>query len=49
MSLTIMFSIAILCGIARGIKDMNDVRNNPSLGVKPSPNIFTYLFIDSYE
>lgn len=38
--------LSMCCGIIKGLQDMTNVRNNPSLGVKPSKNIFTYLFID---
>lgn len=45
--LKIIFLSAIILGIIRGIIDMQEVRKNPSLGIKPSQNIFSYLFIDN--
>lgn len=37
---------SMICGIINGISDMNKVRDNPSLGVKESKNLFTYLFLN---
>lgn len=39
----------MICGIFRGISDMCDVRQNPSIGVKESKNIFTYFLTDTYR
>jgi hypothetical protein len=44
--LLICLIITMLGNIIRGLHDIQSVRLNPSLGVKPSKNIFTYLFID---
>jgi hypothetical protein len=48
MNYIILVGIIIsgICGIFQGLNDMQQVKRNPSLGVKPSKNIFTYLFID---
>lgn len=41
--------MAIIFGILRGISDMYEVRHNPSIGVKESKNLFTFLFTDNYR
>jgi hypothetical protein len=47
--LKIMFISAMVCGFLAALKDMSLVRQNPALSAKRSNNIFTYLFVDSYE
>lgn len=39
---------AIISGILQGLNDISRVRQNPSLGVKESKNLFTFLFTDKY-
>ena len=39
---------AMISGILQGLNDMSKVRQNPSLGVKESKNLFTFLFTDKY-
>lgn len=46
--LKVLFLSAIFLGIIRGIMDMQEVRKNPYLGVKPSQNLLSYLFIDNW-
>lgn len=50
MSNTLLFFLilAILGGMVHGFSEINNVRQNPSLGVKPSKNLFTFLFTDKY-
>lgn len=50
MNSTLLFFLilAILGGIVHGFSEINTVRKNPSLGVKPSKNLFTFLFTDKY-
>jgi hypothetical protein len=38
--------VSIIGGIVGGLNQIQEVRRNPSLGIKQSKNIFTYLFID---
>lgn len=38
--------IAMLGGICNGLKNVNDCKINPSLGVKPSKNLVEFLFTD---
>lgn len=38
--------LSMICGIVHGVSDMKKVRHNPSLGVKESKNLFTYLFLN---
>jgi hypothetical protein len=40
--------LAIINGIAKGLNDIREVRQNPVLGVKESKNLFTFLFTDKY-
>jgi hypothetical protein len=40
--------ISMIGGVLRGLNDMREVRNNPSLGVKESKNLFSFLFTDRY-
>lgn len=40
--------VGIICGLLQGLNDMIEVRNNPSIGVKESKNLFTFLFADKY-
>lgn len=40
--------LAIINGIVQGLNDIKQVRNNPSLGVKESKNLLTFLFTDKY-
>lgn len=39
---------AMISGTLQGLNDMSKVRQNPSLGVKESKNLFTFLFTDKY-
>lgn len=50
MNHIILFCIvfAMISGILQGLNDMGQVRQNPSLGVKESKNLFTFLFTDKY-
>jgi hypothetical protein len=48
-ALLLVFGLAIVAGIISGIQEMNAVKRNPSLGVKKSKNLWTFLFEDSYE
>lgn len=43
--LLFFIGIAIINGIIKGLNDIEKVRHNPSLGVKESKNLFTYLFL----
>jgi hypothetical protein len=38
--------IAIIAGICNGLKNVNDCKINPSLGVKPSNSLIEFLFTD---
>jgi hypothetical protein len=40
--------VSMIGGVLRGLNDMREVRNNPSLGVKESKNLFSFLFTDRY-
>lgn len=46
--LKLCFIIAIVSGVINGLYQLYIVKNNPSLGIKPSKNLFTFLFIDPY-
>lgn len=35
-------------GVLQGLNDMREVRINPSLGIKESKNLFSFLFTDRY-
>lgn len=50
MNYILLFCIVLsmICGVLRGLNDMREVRNNPSLGVKESKNLFSFLFTDKY-
>jgi hypothetical protein len=39
---------ACVVGWVKAGKEMNAVKKDPSLGVPPSKNIFTFLFTDPY-
>ena len=43
------FLLCIGIGLLEGIANTIKVKKNPKLGVKPSNNIFTFLFMDKYE
>jgi hypothetical protein len=45
-ALTIAILICIVAGFIHGGQLMNNVKKDPRLGVKPSKNLFTFLFID---
>lgn len=46
--LKIFFIIAIVFGFFNGLYEIYIVKNNPSLGITPSKNLFTFLFVDRY-
>lgn len=46
--LKFLFIIAIVSGFLNGLYELYRVQNNPSLGIKPSKNLFTFLFMDRY-
>lgn len=47
-TLLLFLVIAIIGGILHGFSEMDSVKKNPSLGIKPSKNLFTFLFTDKY-
>lgn len=47
--LLMVFAIGAIIGIMNGINSMSEVRANPSTGVKPSANIFTFFLFDNYK
>jgi hypothetical protein len=51
MNSTLLFFLvcAIIGGMVNGFAEINKVKKDPKLGVKPSKNIFTFLFCDRYE
>lgn len=50
MNYILLFCIvlAIINGIVQGLNDIKQVRYRPSLGVKESKNLFTFMFTDKY-
>jgi len=50
MNYILLFCIilSMIGGVLRGLNDIIEVRHNPSLGVKESKNLFTFLFTDKY-
>lgn len=46
--LLVCIVLAMINGIIQGLNDMHQVRTNPSIGVKESKNLFTFLFTDKY-
>lgn len=45
----LFFLIAAICGgVLNGFSEISQVKHNPSLGVKPSNNIFSFIFTDKY-
>lgn len=50
MNYILLFCIvlAMINGIAQGLNEMTQVRRDPSLGIKESKNLFSFLFTDQY-
>jgi hypothetical protein len=44
--LTIAFIVAAIFGWIKGGEDMKRARHDPSIGVKPSQNLISFLFLD---
>jgi hypothetical protein len=45
-ALKIFIIIALFAGFIDGLLKVNNVRNNPRLGVRPSRGMFDFLFFD---
>jgi len=44
--LFVFFVLSAMLGILHGILSMRQARSNPMFGVRPSKNLFTFLFMD---
>jgi hypothetical protein len=51
MNYTILFGIIMagIIGWVRGGEEMKRARIDPNIGIPPSKNLFTYLFLDEYR
>lgn len=47
-TLLLFLIVAIIGGVCHGFSEIEAVKHNPKLGVKPSKNLFTFLFTDRY-
>jgi hypothetical protein len=47
-TLILFIILAVMGGAIHGLSEIQKVRTNPQLGVKPSKNLFTFLFTDKY-
>jgi hypothetical protein len=43
-----VFMVCIIVGVIHGLQQINFVRSGRAVGVKPSNNLFTFLFMDKY-
>ena len=41
-----MLIISVVVGMINGYVEMREVRKNPCLGIKPSKNLISFLFLD---
>jgi len=51
MNTVLLFALscAVVIGFFNGLSKIDEVRKNPSLGVKPSKNLFCFFFNDRYR